>query len=214
MSSGTDEDKYGGSRVPLPTIVFIGRRRCARSQCRVWTPLPHYPGLSQIVNPMPYPPQVNFPPPPIMTPILMGVPPPPYSLLPPPILAPLVPPPPATQAIALVAQASLANATIPTPTPVANPVAPAAASVIVAGGPPDPSPPPPPGSEPGSIADFDNMSVSRSSTSSASSGRGCAPHPWIPTGGFHLPDLTSLTDTITYEMWKEHHWFLPSEWLY
>ena len=165
-------------------------------------PLPHYLGLSQIQNPMPYPPQVNFPPPPIMTPILMGVPPPPYSLLPPPILAPVVPAPPVTQAIALVAQVSLAGATIPTPTPVANPVAPATALVIVAGGPPDPSLPPPPGSEPGSIADFDNMSVSRSSTSSALSGRGCAPCPWVPTGGFHLPDLTSLTDTIAYEMWK------------
>ena len=64
------------------------------------------------------------------------------------------------------------------------------------------SPPPPPGSEPGSIADFDNMSVSGSSTSSASSGRGHAPRPQIPTGGFHLPDLTSLMDTVTYEMWK------------
>ena len=201
-SSGTDEDEYGGSRVPSLTVTFIGRRRHARSRCRVWTPLSHYPGLSQIANPMPYPPQVNFPPPPIMTPIPMGVPPPPYSLPPPPILAPLAPPPPVTQAIAPVAQASLANATMPTPAPVANPVALAAALVIVAGGPPDPSLPPPPGSEPGSVADFDNMSVSGSSTSSASSGRGRAPHPQIPTGGFHLPDLTSLMDTIAYEMWK------------
>ena len=46
------------------------------------------------------------------------------------------------------------------------------------------------------------MSVSGSSTSSASSGRGCTPCPWIQTGGFHLPDLTSLTDTVAYEMWK------------
>ena len=67
--------------------------------------------------------------------------------------------------------------TIPTPTPIANPVLPAAAPVIAAGGPPDLSPPPPPGSGPGSVADFDNMSVSRSSTSSASSGRGHAPRP-------------------------------------
>ena len=52
------------------------------------------------------------------------------------------------------------------------------------------------------MADFDNMSVSGSSTSSASSGQGHAPCPWIPTGGFHLPDLTSLTDTVAYEMWK------------
>ena len=97
---------------------------------------------------------------------------------------------------------SLANTTIPTPTPVANPVAPATAPVIVAGGPPDLSPPPPPGSEQGLMADFDNMSVSGSSTSSASSGRGRTPCPWIPTGGFHLSDLTSLMDTVAYEMWK------------
>ena len=113
-----------------------------------------------------------------------------------------MPPPLVTQAIAPVAQASLANTTIPTPAPAAIPVALATALVIVAGGPPDPLPPPPPGSEPGSIANFDNMSVSGSSTSSASSGRGHAPHPQIPTGGFHLPDLTSLTDTVAYEMWK------------
>ena len=165
-------------------------------------PLPHYLGLSQTLNPMPYPPQVNFPPPPIMTPIPIGVTPPPYSLPPPPILALLMPAPLVTQAIAPVVQASMASVTIPTPTPVVNPVAPATALVIVAGGPPDPLPPPPPGSEPGSVADFDNMSVSGSSTSSASSVWGHTHHPWIPTGGFHLPDLTSLMDTVAYEMWK------------
>ena len=132
----------------------------------------------------------------------MGVPPPPYPLPPPPIPAPLMPACPVTQAVAPVAQSSVAGITIPTPTPVANPVVLAAAPVIAAGGPPDPSPPPPPGSGPGSVADFDNMSVSGSSTSSAFSGRGRTPWPWIPTGGFHLPDLTSLTDTVPYEMWK------------
>ena len=76
---------------------------------------------------------------------------PPYSLPPPPILAPLTPAPPVTQAIAPVAQASMASVTIPTPAPVANPVAPTTALVIVVGGPPDPLPPPPPGSEPGSM---------------------------------------------------------------
>ena len=30
MSSRTDEDEYGGSRVPSLTITFIGRRRCTR----------------------------------------------------------------------------------------------------------------------------------------------------------------------------------------
>ena len=113
MSSGTDEDEYRGSCVPSLTVTFIGRRRRARGRCRVWTPLPQYPGLSQIVNPMPYPPQVTFPPPPIMTPILMGVPPPPYSLPPPPILALLMPAPLVTQAVAPVAQASMASVTIP-----------------------------------------------------------------------------------------------------
>ena len=133
MSSGTNEDEYRGTRALPLTITLVGRRRRARGQCRVWTPLPHYLGLSQILNPMPYPPQVNFPPPPIMTPVLIGVPPPPYSWPPPPILAPLMPAPPVTQAIAPVAQASVASITIPTPAPVVNPVAPAAALVIVVG---------------------------------------------------------------------------------
>ena len=136
-SSRTDEDEFGGTHASSPTITFMGRRRHARGQCRVRMPLPHYLGLSQIPNPMPYPPQVNFPPPPIMTPILIGVPPPPYSLPPPPISALLTPAPPVTQAIVPMAQASMASITIPTPTPVANPVAPATAPVIVAGGPPD-----------------------------------------------------------------------------
>ena len=165
-------------------------------------PLPHFPGLSHSMNPIQYPPQLNFPPSPLMTPILLGVPPPPYSLPLPPITAPLAQVLPATQAAALAVQANMANAPINIAQPVANPVAPAAAPVLVARGAPDPSPPPPPGSEPGSTADFDNMSVSRSSTTSASSVRGCAPRPWVPTGGFHLPDLTSLMDTVAYEMWK------------
>ena len=142
MSSGTDEDEYGETRVPSPTIMFVSWRRHARGRCRVWMPLPQYPGLSQMANPIPYPPQVNFPPPPIMTPIPMGVPPPPYPLPPPPIPAPLMPAPLVTQAVAPVAQSSMAGITIPTPTPVVNPVVLAVAPVIVAGGPPDPSPPP------------------------------------------------------------------------
>ena len=54
----------------------------------------------------------------------------------------------------------------------------------------------------GSVIDFDNMSISGSSTASKPSVWGHAPHPWVPTGGFHLPDLTSLMDTVAYEMWK------------
>ena len=202
MSSWTDEDEDGGTHPSSPSVMFMGRRRRARGRHRVWMPLSHFPGLSHALNPIQYPPQLNFPPPPLMTPILIGVPPPPYSLPPPPITALLAPAPLATQAIAPPVQANMASAPIPTASPVVNPVAPATALVLMAGGPPDPSPPPPPGSEPGSTADFDNMSVSGSSTSSASSVQGRAPCPQVPTGGFHLPDLTSLMDTVAYEMWK------------
>ena len=202
MSSWTDEDKDGGTHPSSPSMTFIGRKRHSRGQHRVWMPLPHFSGLSHTLNPTQYPPQLKSPPPPPMTPILIGVPPHPYSLPPPPIAAPLSPAPPATQAVAPPVQANVASAPITTAPPVVNPVAPATAPVLMAGGPPDPSPPPSPGSELGSAADFDNMSVSRCSTSSASSVRGCAPCPWVPTGGFHLPNLTSLTDTVAYEMWK------------
>ena len=202
MSSWTDEDEDRGTHPSSPPVTFMGRRRCARGQCRVWMPLAHFPGLSHTLNSIQYPPQLNFPPPPLMAPILIGVPSPPYSLPPPPITASLVPAPLVTQAVAPAVQANVASTTIPTAPPVVNPVAPATAPVMMVGGPPDPLPPPPPGSEPGSTADFDNMSVRGSSTSSASSVWGCAPHPWVPTGGFHLPDLTSLMDTMTYEMWK------------
>ena len=121
MSSGTDEDEYGGTRVPSPTVTFVSRRRRTRGRRRVWTPLPQYPGLNQMANPIPYTPQVNFLPPPIMNPIPMGVPPPPYPLPPPPIPAPLAPAPPVAQAVAPVAQVSMAGTTIPTPTPIAAP---------------------------------------------------------------------------------------------
>ena len=62
--------------------------------------------------------------------------------------------------------------------------------------------PPPPGSAPGSEMDFDNMSIGGSSTASIPSVRDRAPCPQVPNGGFHLPDLTSLTDTVAYEIWK------------
>ena len=129
-------------------------------------------------------------------------PPPPYSLPPPPITAPLIPAPPVTQAIAPVVQANVASVTIPTAPPVVNPVALATAPVMMAGGPPDPLPPPPPGSEPGSAADFDNMSVTRSSHLLSILSMGVHTLSTGPNWGFHLPDLTSLTGTVAYEMWK------------
>ena len=65
-------------------------------------------------------------------------------------------------------------------------------------------PPPPLGSVQGggSVIDFDNMSIGDSSVALAPSVQALRPHQWVPGGGFHLPDLTSLTDTIAYEMWK------------
>ena len=55
---------------------------------------------------------------------------------------PLMPAPLVTQAVAPVAQTSMASITVPTPAPVVNPVALVAALVIAVGGPPDPSPTP------------------------------------------------------------------------
>ena len=52
------------------------------------------------------------------------------------------------------------------------------------------------------MIDFDNMSVGGSSTASTPSVWGHAPHLQVLTGGFHLPNLTSLTDIVAYEMWK------------
>ena len=202
MSSWTDEVEDGGTCPLSPSMTFIGRRRHSQGWHRVWMPLLHLPGLSYGMNPIPYPPQLNFPPPPIIAPIPLGLPPPPYSLPPPPIAAPLAPALPATQVVATPVQAKVVNTPAPITQPIANPATPATAPVLVAGGVPDPMPPPSPGSPLGSAIDFDNMSVSGSSIMSTPSVWGHAPCPWVPTGGFHLPNLTSLTDTVAYEMWK------------
>ena len=73
MSSWTDEDEDGGTCPSSPSVTFIGRRRCSWGWHRIWTPLPHLPGLGHGMNPIPYHPQLNFPPPPIMAPIPLGV---------------------------------------------------------------------------------------------------------------------------------------------
>ena len=121
---------------------------------------------------------------------------------PPPIATPLAPVPPVMQALTPQAQANVVNAPVPIAQPIVNPATPAAAPMMVAGGAPDPTAPPPRGSPLGSAIDFDNMSISGLSTASTLLVQGHAPCPWVPTGGFHLPDLTSLTDTMAYEMWK------------
>ena len=106
------------------------------------------------------------------------------------------------QAVAPHAQANVVNIPAPTAQPTGGPVAPPQAPVVPAGGAPDPMPPPPPGSAQGSMIDFDNMSAGGSSTTSVPSVQANGPHQWVPNGGFHLLDLTSLTDTVAYEMWK------------
>ena len=96
------------------------------------------------------------------------------------------------------------NIPAPAAQPVGDPLGLPQAPVVVVGGAPNPMPPPPPGSVQGrgSVIDFDNMSVGDSSVALAPSVQAPRPCQWVPGGGFHLPDLTSLTDTITYEMWK------------
>ena len=66
MSSWTDEDEDGDTHPSSPTLLSTGGRwrRCSCSQCRAWMPLPHFMGLGHSMNPIPYPSQLNFPPPP------------------------------------------------------------------------------------------------------------------------------------------------------
>ena len=52
MSSGTNEDEYGGSRVPSLTVTFVGRRRCTRGQRRGVDAFAPLPGVKS--NPEPY----------------------------------------------------------------------------------------------------------------------------------------------------------------
>ena len=203
MSSGTDKDEDRGTHASSPSVSFIGRRRRrSRGQHRVWMPLPHFPGLGHSMNPIQYPPQLNFPPPPIVAPIPLGVPPPPYSLPPLPIVTPLASVPSTMWAIAPQAQANVVNVPVPIAQPTVNPAAPAMAPVLMAGGAPDPMPPPPPGSALGSVMGFDNMSDGGSSTASIPLTQNHAPYQQVLNDGFHLPDFTSLTDTVAYEIWK------------
>ena len=125
-------------------------------------------------------------------------------MLPPPVAAPTAPAPVATQAAALLVWANAVNTPASTAQQAGNPVSPPQAPVVAAGGAPNPTPPPPPGSVQGrgSVADFDNMSVGDSSVTMAPSVQAPGQCQWVPDGGFHLPDLTSLTDTIAYKMWK------------
>ena len=74
MSSWTDEDEDGGTCPSSPSVMFVGRRRHSRGQHRIWMPLPHFPGLGHSMNPIQYLPQLNFLPPPLMTPIPLGGP--------------------------------------------------------------------------------------------------------------------------------------------
>ena len=211
MSSCTDEDDDGDTQASSPLLMLTGGgRRHSWGWHRAWTPLPHFAGLGHAMNPILYAPQLNIPPPPIVAPIPLGLPPPPYPVLPPPVAAPAAPAPVATWATTPV-QAHVVDIPAPVVQPVGEPPAPHQAPIVATGGAPNPSPPPPPGSiGGGSTINFNNMSVGDSSVASIPLVRGHGPHQWVPVGGFHLPDLTSLTDTVTYKMWKStigyFHW--------
>ena len=125
-------------------------------------------------------------------------------MLPPPVAAPAAPASVTTLLVAPPAWANAVNIPISVVQPVGDPLGPPQAPVVVTGGAPDPTPPPSPGSIQGggSVADFDNMSMGDSLVSLAPSVWAPGPCQWVLGGGFHLPDFTSLTDTVTYEMWK------------
>ena len=74
MSSWTDEDEDGDTHASSPTLVlFVGRRRrCSQGWCQAWTPSSHFPGLGHNMNPIPYPPLMNFPPSPYSGPHSSG----------------------------------------------------------------------------------------------------------------------------------------------
>ena len=145
MSSWTDEDEDGDTHASSPILVsFVGRRRCSWGWHQAWMPSSHFPGLGHDMNPIPYPPLMNFPPPPIVAPIPLGVPPPPYSMPPPPTVTHLTSVPSAMQAVVPQAQANVVNIPVPTAQPTGGPVAPPQAPTVLAGGAPDPTPPPTP----------------------------------------------------------------------
>ena len=155
QAAGWMKMSMGESRAPSPTITFISRRRHARGRRRVWTPLPQYPGLGQMANPIPYPPQVNFSSTSPNESYPDGSPTSPISLTSSTHPSPVGTSTPGDSSCCPSGTGQHGWCiNISTPTPVVNPVVPAAVPVIVAGGPPDLSPPPPPGSGPGSVADF------------------------------------------------------------
>ena len=108
------------------------------------------------MNPIPYPPQLNFPPPPIMAPIPLGVP-PPYSVPPPSAVTPLAQAPSAMWTAAPQVQANIVNIPMPTIQCAGDPAVPPQVLMVIAGGAPDLMPPP--GSAQGSVMGFDNMSI-------------------------------------------------------
>ena len=66
MSSWTDEDEDRDTHASSPTLVLLvgRRRRHSWGQHQVWMPSPHFPGLGHNMDPIPYPPLMDFPPPP------------------------------------------------------------------------------------------------------------------------------------------------------
>ena len=131
MSSWTDEDKNGDTHASSPVVMSMGRAEKMHSGlAEVWTPLPHFAGLGHSINPILYPPQLNFPPPPIIAPIPLGIPPPPYPMLPPSVTTPAAPAPVMTHVATPLAQANAMNVPAPAALPVGGPMASPQAPVV------------------------------------------------------------------------------------
>ena len=62
MNSWTNKDEAGGTHPSSPSVTFIERRRHSQGRHRIWTPLPHFPGLGYSMSPIQYPAQLTFPP--------------------------------------------------------------------------------------------------------------------------------------------------------
>ena len=72
-----DGDKDRDTHTSSPTMLSTGgrQRRHSHCWCRVWMPLPQFAGLGHSINPILYPLQLNFPPLPVIAPILLRAPP-------------------------------------------------------------------------------------------------------------------------------------------
>ena len=150
------------------------------------------------MNPIPFPTVLNFAPPPIVGPMGLGIAPPPYTRPPPAILVPAVVPPPPL-ALPILVPPTLANPPGTSSSP-AHAHGPTTHSCGCHSTTSSTTITPTPGSvnSSGVGLDIDNVSLPEASELSIQS----LGQEHAPGGRFSLPKLSSLTDTVTYKMWK------------